>query len=205
MPLSDLAIAEAKQVFDLNFWAILRMSQVFLPLLQQAARTNGRALLVNQTSVSSIGGPPFFGAYNTSKAAAAMLVHNLRQELAPFGIKVIELKTGAVKTNIHDNNPRCVLPPESPYAAIKEEIAKFSKLEDINMNAQDPTLWASNVVADLDKPNPPNVIWRGTSASQVRLASILPVSLFDSTFRKISSLDVLEQRLKASHATGSQG
>ena len=205
MPLTDLPIAEAKQVFDINFWAILRMSQIFFPLLRQAARTNGHALLVNQTSVSSIGGAPFFGAYNTSKAAAAMLVQNLRLELAPFGIKVIELKTGAVKTNIHDNDPVCQLPPESPYTAIKEEIAKFSKGDDRKMNEQDPTIWARNVVNDLDKTHPPIIIWRGTAASRVRLASVLPLTLFDSIFRKVSKLDVLEQRLKASHANESRG
>ena len=204
MPLTDLSIPEAKQVFELNFWAILRMTQVFFPLLQEAARTNGRALHVNQTSVSSIGGAPFFSAYNTSKAAAAMLVHNLRLELAPFGIEVIELKTGAVKTNIHDNDPVCHLPPESLYTPIKEEIAKFSKGDDMSTNAQDPTLWAKNVVTDLDQTHPPNIIWRGTFASQVRLASILPVSLFDSTFRKVSKLNVLKQKLKEAQAKRSE-
>ncbi|KAI1627839.1 hypothetical protein EDD37DRAFT_623510 [Exophiala viscosa] len=204
MPLTDLSIAEAKQVFDLNFWAILRMSQIFFPLLQQAARMNGCALLVNQTSVSSIGGAPFFSAYNTSKAAAAMLVHDLRLELAPFGIEVIELKTGAVKTNIHENDPVCQLPPGSPYTPIHEEIAKFSKGDDMIMNAQDPMIWAGNVVTDLNKPTPPNIIWRGTYASRVRLASILPVSVFDSTFRRVSKLDVLEQKLEATHANGTQ-
>ncbi|KAF5015050.1 hypothetical protein F66182_13755, partial [Fusarium sp. NRRL 66182] len=87
MPAADLSITEAKEVFDRNFWAVLRMTQVFLPMLRKAARTHGRALLVNQTSVSSVLGAPFWSAYNSSKAATSMLTENLRLELAAFGIK----------------------------------------------------------------------------------------------------------------------
>jgi NAD(P)-dependent dehydrogenase (short-subunit alcohol dehydrogenase family) len=197
MPLTDVSIAEAKKVFDLNFWAILRTTQVFLPLLLKAARSHGRALLVNQTSVSSVLGSPFFGVYNTSKAAAAMLIQNLRVELGPFGIQVIDLKTGGVRTNIHDNDPECHLPPDSLFMAVQHEIGKLSK-GDIGMDSQDARVWAKNVVSDLDKDNPPHIIWRGKSASQIKMASKLPISMLDSTLKKVAKLDVLEQKLKAS-------
>ncbi|KIW70717.1 hypothetical protein PV04_02961 [Phialophora macrospora] len=203
MPLTDLSIAEAKEVFDLNFWAILRMAQVFFPLLRRAARDHGRALLVNQTSVSSVMGVPFYGAYNASKAAAAMLVQNLRLELAPFGIKVIDLKTGGVRTNIHDNGAVCRLAPDSPYAAVQAEIEKFST-GDFNADSQDPEFWAKNVVGDLDKHSPPTVIWRGKSASQIRFISTFPITMLDSTLKSISKLDVFEQRLRESQAKGSE-
>ncbi|CAL5870366.1 uncharacterized protein PFLUO_LOCUS4602 [Penicillium psychrofluorescens] len=194
MPVADISITEAKEVFDLNFWAILRMSQVCLPLLQNAARAHGRALLVNQTSVSSVVGAPFWSAYNTSKAASSMLIQNLRLELAPFGIMVIDLKTGGVKTNIHNNDPVCHLPTSSPYAAVKEEIEKFSK-GDINSAGQDPGVWAKNVVGDLNKHNPPNIIWRGKSSTQIWIASLLPTTALDSTLKKLASLDVFEKSL----------
>ncbi|KAJ5871093.1 uncharacterized protein N7529_003446 [Penicillium soppii] len=169
MPAIDLSIQEAKEIFDLNFWAILRMSQVCLPLLQQAARAHGHALLVNQTSVSSVLGAPFWSAYNTSKAAAAMLIQNMRLELAPFGIKVIDLKTGG-------------------------EIEKFST-GDMNSAGQEPGVWAKNVVSDLKKHNPSNIIWRGKSSTQIWLASHLPTTTLDSTMKKVASLDVLEKRI----------
>ncbi|KIW15867.1 hypothetical protein PV08_05917 [Exophiala spinifera] len=203
MPIIDLSIAEAKEVFDLNFWAILRMSQVFFPLLRKAAQDHGGALLVNQTSVSSVLGAPFFGAYNTSKAAAAMLVQNLRLELAPFGIKVIDLKTGGVKTNIHDNGNLCHLPLHSPYAAVRAEVEKLST-GDFITDSQDAGLWARNVVGDLNNNSPPTIIWRGKSASQVKIVSIFPVTMFDSTFKSLSKLDVFEQRLKESQLKGSE-
>lgn len=194
MPVADLSISEAKEVFELNFWAILRMSQVCLPLLQQAAREHGHALLVNQTSVSSVLGAPFWSAYNTSKAAAAMLIQNMRLELAPFGIKVIDLKTGGVNTNIHNNDPVCHLPTGSPYTVLQKEIEKFST-GDMNSVGQEPGVWAKNVVGDLKKHNPPNIIWRGKSSSQISFASLLPITMLDSPMKKIASLDVLERKI----------
>ncbi|OQD76291.1 hypothetical protein PENANT_c127G06394 [Penicillium antarcticum] len=194
MPAMDLSIQEAKEVFDLNFWAILRMSQVCLPLLQQAARAHGHALLVNQTSVSSVLGAPFWSAYNTSKAAAAMLIQNMRLELAPFDIKVIDLKTGGVNTNIHDNDPVCHLPSSSPYTVLQREIEKFST-GDMNSAGQEPGVWAKNVVSDLKKHNPSNIIWRGKSSTQIWLASHLPITTLDSTMKKVASLDVLEKKI----------
>ncbi|KAH8800428.1 1-acylglycerone phosphate reductase [Xylogone sp. PMI_703] len=185
----------AKEVFDLNFWAVLRMSQVCLPLLQQAARDNGHALLVNQTSVSSVVGAPFFGAYNTSKAAAAVLIRNLRLELAAFGIKVIDLKTGGVNTNIHNNDPVCHLPSNSPYAILQSEIEKLSKGDAVS-NMQDVGIWAKNVTSDLNKNNPSHIIWRGKSATQIWLASLLPITALDSTLKKLASLDMFEDKLK---------
>jgi len=54
-------------------------------------------MVVNNTACSSLtaGALPFSGAYNASKAAAANLTEVLRLELEPFGIKVINLITGA--------------------------------------------------------------------------------------------------------------
>jgi 1-acylglycerone phosphate reductase len=47
---------------------------------------------------SQIAGVPLQGIYNASKAAAASLTKTLRLELEPFGIKVVDMKTGAVKS-----------------------------------------------------------------------------------------------------------
>jgi 1-acylglycerone phosphate reductase len=72
-------------------------------------------MIVNNTSISSIVPNPMGGIYNMSKAATAMMTDTLRLELAPFGIKVIALKTGTVKSKFYENQP----PPggNSGYAA----------------------------------------------------------------------------------------
>ena len=101
MPLSDASLSDSRKLFDLNVWSYLAVTQAFLPLILKSHGT-----IVNQTSISSVSNVPFNGIYNASKAAAAMLTDTLRLELAPFGVKVVELKTGAVKSGFYKNrNP----------------------------------------------------------------------------------------------------
>jgi 1-acylglycerone phosphate reductase len=62
------------------------------------------------------------GIYNISKAATAMLTDTLRLELAPFGIKVVDLKTGAVKSNFFDNQVCPHLPEGNIYMPAREAV-----------------------------------------------------------------------------------
>jgi len=75
MPISDLSLAEAKQIFDVNVWAQLAVTQAFLPLLLKS-----KGMIVNQTSVVSTMAVPFQSAYNSSKAAMAMFSDSMRLE-----------------------------------------------------------------------------------------------------------------------------
>ena len=74
------------------------MTQASLPLLIKS-----RGIIVNQTSISSVTNVPWNGIYNASKSAMAMLTDTLRLELEPFGVKVLELKTGAVESGFYEN------------------------------------------------------------------------------------------------------
>jgi short-subunit dehydrogenase len=98
MPVSDIDIAKAKALFDLNVWSYITVTQAFPPLLLKAP-----GMIVNNTSISSVAPTPFSSVYHASKAAAAMFSDHQRIELAPFGIKVVDLKTGCVKSNFHSN------------------------------------------------------------------------------------------------------
>ena len=97
MAFSDLDVTKAKDLFDLNVWSHLKVTQSFLPLLLKS-----RGTIVNHTSVASVLPMPFMGSYHASKAALAMFSEHQRLELAPFGVKVVELKSGSVKSHIFD-------------------------------------------------------------------------------------------------------
>lgn len=102
MPLSDASLDESRQLFELNVWSVLAVTRAFLPILLKA---NHGAMIVNNTSISSVVPNPMGGIYNMSKAATAMMTDTLRLELAPFGIKIIALKTGTVKSKFYENDP----------------------------------------------------------------------------------------------------
>lgn len=199
MPLTDVAIEPARQLFDLNVWAVLSVCQAFLPLVMKA--TNG-GMIVNNTSVASVAAVPMQGVYNASKAAAAILTENLRLELAPFGVKVIDMKTGAVKSKFFanmkgENGSHLQLPENSIYAPAKTEVEHRMSGAGLETRMMDADVWAKKVVGDLLKSSPPVTVWRGGSATLVWVANILlPLSIRDKLLKEAGGLDVLEKKLK---------
>ncbi|KAI9006802.1 hypothetical protein DFJ74DRAFT_712155 [Hyaloraphidium curvatum] len=108
---SDLSLIDDwKKVFEVNFFGVLRMTQVMMPLLHQSAylaRLSGargapllQPKIIVVTSVASEIGGAGGGSYTSSKHAAKALCNSLRAELAPFGISVVEIRPFWVATNI---------------------------------------------------------------------------------------------------------
>ena len=166
MPLMDIdpaLLSEAKSLFDLNIWSLLTVTQAFLPLLRNAAPG---ALLVVNTSLSSqtAGMAPFAGVYNASKAAAAAITETLRIELAVFGIRTINLVTGAVKTNFGPNRAvEATLSAGSIYGLAREEAQKVMD-NTVVEEGSDATEWAGQVVRELSGGRPGFWIWKGKLA-----------------------------------------
>lgn len=201
MPVSDVSIPEAKKLFDLNVWAHIAVTQAFLPLLLQSSHGG---LIVNQTSVGACTTIPFQSVYNASKAAFAMFSDTLRLELQPFGINVVDLRTGVVKTNLIGNVQQSqkaadkddLLPEGSLYKPAKETVEKALRQEAFVGQGMPSEKWARAVVGDLLKTKPPSVIWRGESAWLTRIATLLPVGTLDGMLKKITGLDVVEKAIK---------
>ncbi|MCJ1486682.1 hypothetical protein MMC06_006860 [Schaereria dolodes] len=131
MPLADASLPEARRLFDLNVWAVLAVTQAFLPLLLNSKEGG---MVVNHSSVSSVLPGPMTGIYNMSKAAVANMTDTLRLELAPFNIKVVDLKTGLVKSNLLDNKSGEILPEGSIYMPAKDAIEKSMSGSDFKKN-----------------------------------------------------------------------
>lgn len=124
-------------------------------------------MIVNQTSVGAVVTIPFQAIYNSSKAALAMLSDSLRLELQPFGIAVVDLRTGVVKANLIKNlkeSKQPSLPEGSIYEPAKEAVEKALRQEGFENQDMPAKKWANLVVQDLIKKNPPSVIWKGKSA-----------------------------------------
>lgn len=202
MPISDVSIPDAKKLFDLNVWAHIAVTQAFLPLLLQSSHGG---LIVNQTSVGACITIPFQSVYNASKAAFAMFSDTLRLELQPFGIKVVDLRTGVVKTNLIGNVQQSqkeggkeeLLPKGSLYQPAKDTVEKALRQEAFVGQGMPSEKWARGVVGDLLKAKPPGVIWRGESAWLTRIATMLPFGTFDGMVKKLTGLDVVEKAVKA--------
>ena len=109
-PLEEFPLAEAKAIFETNYFGALRLIQAVVPLM----REQGRGLIINVTSLAARFVIPFQVHYSATKAALSALTEGLRQELRPFGVKVVSLEPGDIKTNFN-NVTKFGLKEGSPY------------------------------------------------------------------------------------------
>jgi len=92
--LEDVPLSEARYQFEVNVFGLARLTQLVLPQMRE--RRHGRII-----NVSSIGGrihEPLGAWYHATKFAVEGLSDSLRAELRPFGIDVVVIQPGAVRT-----------------------------------------------------------------------------------------------------------
>ena len=91
----DVSIEEFKKQFETNFFSVIRLVQEVGPSM----RTQGSGKIINISSVAGRIGFPASPAYISSKFALEGLSESLRLEMAPFGVDVIIIEPGVIKTN----------------------------------------------------------------------------------------------------------
>lgn len=100
-PMLHLSKEKMRHQFEVNTFGPLVLCQLYFPLLRSKGDTPaGR--IVNVSSLSAEIALPFMGAYSASKRALSNLAHALRREYYPYGIQVIDIQPGRVKTGIVD-------------------------------------------------------------------------------------------------------
>ena len=95
----DVSVDEFKTQFETNFFSIIRLIQEVGPTM----RNQGSGTIVNISSVVGRIGFPASPAYISSKFALEGLSESLRFEFAPFGVDVIIIEPGVIKTNFMKN------------------------------------------------------------------------------------------------------
>ncbi|MBQ7255414.1 MAG: SDR family NAD(P)-dependent oxidoreductase [Oscillospiraceae bacterium] len=93
-PIECVKEEDAKRQMDTNVFGIVRMVQEVAPIM----RKQGSGRIINITSCGGMATTYLGGWYHMSKYAAESLCDALRMELKPFGIRVIAIEPGLVKT-----------------------------------------------------------------------------------------------------------
>jgi len=96
--IEDVTMEEAKRQLEVNVFGLARMTQLVLPAMRK--QKSGRII-----NISSIGGKiatPFGAWYHASKFAVEGMSDSLRTEVAPFGIDVVVVEPGGVKSEWSD-------------------------------------------------------------------------------------------------------
>ena len=126
----DLSIEEIKAQFETNFFGLIRVTQQVLPVMR---KQNSGGTIVNVSSIGGRIGSPILSAYNSAKFAVEGLSESMAYELAPFGIRVVLIEPGYIRTNIMNSShiAKKALNPKSPYFSLMQKVSNHfrSKLE----------------------------------------------------------------------------
>jgi len=116
----DTSIEEIKAQFETNFFGVVRVTQQVLPLM----RRQNSGTIVNVSSVGGRIGLPALSAYHSTKFALEGLSESIAFELEPFGIRVIIIEPGVIRTNIlnSSSSAKKALDPKSPYFSLSQNL-----------------------------------------------------------------------------------
>tara|TARA_B100001750_G_scaffold202901_1_gene178409 strand:+ start:320 stop:1153 length:834 start_codon:yes stop_codon:yes gene_type:complete len=95
----DVSVDDFKKQFETNFFSIIRLIQKVAPIMRKQNYGN----IVNISSVAGRIGFPVSSAYISSKFALEGLSESLRFELMPFGVNIIIVEPGVIKTQFFDS------------------------------------------------------------------------------------------------------
>jgi NAD(P)-dependent dehydrogenase (short-subunit alcohol dehydrogenase family) len=96
LPVEHAAIDDWRRMFETNVFGTVALTSAAIPIL----RDNRPSVVCTVTSSSILAAVPFFSAYRASKAAVSAFGDSLRVEVAPFGIRVVEIMPGPVDTDM---------------------------------------------------------------------------------------------------------
>ncbi len=121
LPVEHVPVEEWRSVFETNVFAVAELCKRAIPLL----RDRGGGVICNVSSTSVVLPLPFFAVYRASKAAVSAMNDTLRVELAPFGIRVVEIMPGPIETDLLADSVM-MRPPEAIEYPDYEPMARRS-------------------------------------------------------------------------------
>ncbi|MBA1322620.1 SDR family oxidoreductase [Pseudomonas plecoglossicida] len=180
-PVLDGGVDGLREQFETNVFALVGVTRTLFPLLRR-----NRGLVINIGSVSGVLVTPFAGTYCASKAAVHALNTALRLELAPFGIRVMEVQPGAIASQFASNaqqQAEHLIAADSPWWPLREHIRARARA---SQDKPTPTAeFAQGVLAAAGKSPVPALVRLGNGSRALPLlAWLLPRRLLDSILRK---------------------
>ena len=120
----DLSIDEIKNQYETNVFGLIRVTQAVLPIM----REQKSGIIVNISSGAGLFGYPGGSAYVSSKFAIEGLSESISYELDQFGIKVVLIEPGFIKTNFSNAMviAKKAQDPSSPYSPMMQKIQTSS-------------------------------------------------------------------------------
>jgi NAD(P)-dependent dehydrogenase (short-subunit alcohol dehydrogenase family) len=185
--LEDVPIAEAKAQFEVNVFGAARLAQLVLPHMR--AQRSGK--IVNITSMGGRIYTPLGAWYHATKYALEGLSDCLRMEVKQFGIDVIVIEPGGVRSEWGGIAAEKVREVSSsgPYAKQGNAVATSLSSETTRKRSSPPELIAKTIVTAVSSRRPRTRYAVGYGAKpMIFLHNILPNRWFDSIIMRAAGI-----------------
>ena len=179
--LEDTLIEEIKAQFETNFFGVIRVTQQVLPVM----RKQNSGTIVNVSSVGGRIGVPVLSAYQSTKFALEGLSESMSYELEPFGIRVVIIEPGFIRTNIINSSTSAekALDPKSPYFPLMQKVKNHFKSMMENASSSSPPEEVAKVILQaITSENPQLRYTVGNDAATIIQARM---NMPDKEFRKM--------------------
>jgi NAD(P)-dependent dehydrogenase (short-subunit alcohol dehydrogenase family) len=185
--LEDTSIEEIKAQFETNFFGVIRVTQQVLPVM----RKQKSGTIVNVSSVGGRIGLPCLSAYHSTKFAVEGLSESMSYELDSFGIRVVIIEPGVIRTNIMNSSvlAKKALDPKSPYSSLIQKVE--NSFESMLKNAASPPEEVAKVILQAISSESPRLRYTaGNDADDIIRARI---TMSDGEFANLIKQQFLSQ------------
>ncbi|KAJ2730703.1 hypothetical protein IW152_005066 [Coemansia sp. BCRC 34962] len=174
-PIVEAALSQVEQVFGTNVIGLARLCNAVAPIMMDRRR----GTIVNVGSVSGYVATPWVGYYAASKAAAHAYSDALRMELAPFGVDVVVVAPGSIRSNLVANHSESLIDMDTTrYALARSAIEARAGLSQ-NSDTTPATELARVVVPQILGGSPSAYITYGTHAAATWFLYFVPPAIRD--------------------------
>jgi NADP-dependent 3-hydroxy acid dehydrogenase YdfG len=187
-PVMEMKVEEARAVFETNVLGLLAVTQAVFPhMVKQRA---GR--IVNLGSVVGVLPTPFAAIYCATKSAVHMLSEVLRMEAKPFGIEVVVVQPGGVKSSIADSSSRELERFQSPESSYHPAYGGIRKRAYASQKGAMPTDAFARELVRLAFARPaPRVVRLGAGSDTLPKLARMPGKVRDRILASTYELDKL--------------
>lgn len=161
----EVSIQEGRRQFEVNVFGAIRLTQLVIPYMRE--QRSGR--IINITSIGGKMYSPFGAWYHGTKFALEGMSDVLRGELRPFGIDVIVIEPGAIKTEWSGIAAESLLDVsgDGPYESSARRVAAAFTGGGLYNRASDPSLIAKVIATAATTRRPKTRYAAGTGARAI--------------------------------------
>jgi short-subunit dehydrogenase len=183
----ESSIAQMQQVFETNFFGVVRVIQAVLPYMRQ--QNQGR--IINIGSILGLLPAPYMATYSATKHAIEGYSESLDHELRTRGVRVSVIEPAYTKTNFEANAPTLDSKIDE-YALARKALAKLMKTA--IEGGDDPMVVAQVVLKAANAKHPKIRYTAGKLACRLSfLRKFAPAALMDKGIRQEMKLDMLDK------------